>query len=358
MEVERPSVLVAGEADQRESYLSSADLRRLESFADWSFVPCTDGTPLTQGGQQEGEQDWLQKARQADAIVLYPGAPRIDADTLKQSSSLKFVGELNGDRFAKRLDLETAWEQGICTVDTTNGSSYPVAEWALGLILVSMRNAGYYMRRILAGDTTKNRENPGFLRGDLTGKRVGLIGCGHAGRRLVELLRPFKVEIQVFDPYIPRDIAQILEVSLTSLDRVLSQSDVIVCLAPLTPGTQGMISKAELDLIPSGAVLVNVSRGPIFDSAALVERLRRGDIVAGLDVFDPEPIPSDHEIIGFENVFLTPHIAGVTAASYMRFFELMVDELDRFFHGVETYYSLTPRSLADRRGEARSQRDS
>ena len=71
-----------------------------------------------------------------------------------------------------------------------------------------------------------------------------------------------------------------------------------------------MIGQRELELIPSGAVLVNVSRGAIIDSEALIARLKRGDIVAGLDVFDPEPIPPDSEIIGLRNVFLSPHIAG------------------------------------------------
>ena len=97
---------------------------------------------------------------------------------------------------------------------------------------------------------------------------------------------------------------------------------------------------------------MNVSRGAIVDSDALVARLKRGDIVAGLDVFDPEPIPPDSEIIGLPNTFLSPHIAGVTRVSYQRFFSLMVDELERFFRGDEPLFELTPRSLANRRGSA------
>lgn len=95
---------------------------------------------------------------------------------------------------------------------------------------------------------------------------------------------------------------------------------------------------------------MNVSRGAIIDPDALTERLRRGDITAGLDVFDPEPIPVDHPIRQLPNVFLSPHIAGVTAASGPRGFKLMVDELDRFFHGHETLFDLTPRVLANRHG--------
>jgi phosphoglycerate dehydrogenase-like enzyme len=136
----------------------------------------------------------------------------------------------------------------------------------------------------------------------------------------------------------------------TSLEKILSESDVIACLAPLTPATQGMIGQRELDMIAPNSVFVNVSRGAIVDSDALITRLKRGDIVAGLDVFDPEPIPPDSEIIGLPNVFLTPHIAGVTASSYPRFFTLMVDELDRFFRGFDPLYELSPRSLANRMG--------
>ena len=235
-------------------------------------------------------------------------------------------------------------------MDTTNGSSYPVSEWALGLILIALRNAGAQFRRIIAGETASDRDALNIAGGLLTGKRVGLIGCGNMGRRLIKFLRPFEVDIWVHDPYLPREMAEAIGFLQTSLDNLLSQCDVIVCVAPLTPGTRRMIGERELNLIQSGAALVNVSRGPIIDPDALIARLKRGDITAGLDVFDPEPIPPDSEIINLPNVFLTPHFASYTGDDYPHFFELMVDELDRFFHGHETFFDLTPRSLANRRG--------
>lgn len=99
-----------------------------------------------------------------------------------------------------------------------------------------------------------------------------------------------------------------------------------------------------------------MSRGKVIDSNALVARLKRGDIVAGLDVFDPDiceedPYGNNKEIIQMENVFLSPHIAGVTAQSYPRFFKLMVEELDRFLHGHETLFDLTPCSLSQSPGQ-------
>ena len=89
-------------------------------------------------------------------------------------------------------------------VDTTNGSSYPVAEWALGLILVATRNAGTHFRQLISGNTKANYDITRASFGMLAGKRVGLIGGGHMGRHLMKLLRPFDVEIWVHDPYLPR----------------------------------------------------------------------------------------------------------------------------------------------------------
>jgi phosphoglycerate dehydrogenase-like enzyme len=124
------------------------------------------------------------------------------------------------------------------------------------------------------------------------------------GRRLIKLLRPFEGEIWVHDPYLPREMAEALGFVQTSLDNLFAQCDVVVCMAPLTPKTRGMIGERELNLLRPRAVFVNVSRGAVVDSTALIERLRAGDIFAGLDVFDPEPIPPDSEILQLPNVFV------------------------------------------------------
>src|SRR6185295_9995760 len=114
----------------------------------------------------------------------------------------------------------------------------------------------------------------------------------------------------------------------------------------------GMIGAAELEWLPADSVFVNISRGPIVVSDALIERARRGDIRVSLDVFDPEPIPADSPIRDLPNVFLSPHIAGVTAACRPRFLTYMVDEIERFVAGHETMFDLTPRVLANRRVSA------
>ena len=103
-----------------------------------------------------------------------------------------------------------------------------------------------------------------------------------------------------------------------------------------------MIGAPQLELLRPGSVFVNVSRGKVVDSSALLARLQRGDVTACLDVFDPEPLPPDSPIADLPNVFLSPHIAGVTEESRRRFFRLMVDECLRHFQGLEPLAELTP----------------
>ncbi len=352
MTAKRPNILLAFSQQVYNDFIDPADLARLQTFADCTWLPCEGGgrTYFRAHDDPATTQQVIDQIGGYDGLVVCHGAPLIDAAILDAAANLRIIGELEGDRFAGRIDLEAAWARNIRTVDVTNGSSYPVSEWALGLILLSMRNAGAHFRRIISGQTARDPEERAKMPGRLRGKRVGMIGCGHMGRRLMHLLRPFEVEIWVHDPYLPRELAEALGFVQTSLDQVLSQCHVVVCLVPLTPKTQGLLGERELNLLPPGAVFINVSRGAVVDSTALIARLKRGDIIAGLDVFDPEPIPPESEIIHLSNVFLSPHVGAHTGDRYRPFFALMVEELERFFHGHETHFDLTPRSQANREG--------
>ena len=348
----RPKVLLAFDDDVRYKHLASQDLRRLESFADWDWFPCEGGGIYDTNTDPEAALLLTKRLPGHDALVVCLGAPTLTADMLDAAPTLKFIGEMEGDRFASRIDLDAAWARGIRTVDTTNASSYPVSEWALAMILVCLRNGGGHFRRMIAGQTSSDRAAMAGMPGVLWGRRVGLIGCGHMGRRLIRLLRAFETEIWVHDPYLPRELPEALGFLQTSLDNVLS-CDVVVCLVPHTPRTRGMLGKAELALLRPGSVFVSVSRGKVTDSAALIERLKQGDIVAGLDVFDPEPVPPESEILQLPNVFLSPHIGAYGGPTgQLGFFTLMVDELERFFKGHETQFDLTPRVQANRTGAA------
>ena len=345
----RPKVLMAFSRRAYERVIDAEQLERMATFAEHDWLEC-EGWGIDQANHDPAVVAALTNCiGDYDGLIVCHGAPRIDGPMLDRAKRLKIVGELEGDRFAARIDLDAAWERGLRVVDTTNASSYPVAEWALGLILISLRNIGAQFRRVIAGQPRDTNLRP--YRGVLRGRRVGLIGCGNMGRRLIRYLKPFEVEIWVHDPYLSPEIADILDFTKTSLDKVLSQCDVIVCLAPLTPATRGMIGKREIDLIRPGSAFVNVSRGAIVDSEALIARLKRNDMTAGLEVWDPEPIPEASEIRHLPNAFVTPHTAGLRSdGERNEFFTLMVDEFERFFHGHETRFDLTPHSRANRAG--------
>ena len=336
--------------------IGDGDLERLRAIADVRFEQFDALSSWDEAPPDDADVNrrFIEVARDADIAIISHGAPRITPEIMDALPKLRFIGELEGDRFARRIDLEAAWERGVKTVDTTNGSSYGVSEWALTLAMLGLREGGRLFRNIIVDRKAEFHEDweqsAGYRRGELTGKTVGMIGAGHIGRRFLELLKPFDCPTFVHDPYVPRELADIYDVTFTTLDNVLSRSDVIVCLAPITPATRGMLGAREFALMQDDAVFVNVSRGAIVQSDALIAEVQAERITACLDVFDPEPIPVDSPIRDLPNVFLTPHIAGYQRKDYWRFFTLMVDELERFLDGHETRYDLLPHTQADRTG--------
>nr|BFE60157.1 hydroxyacid dehydrogenase [Dactylosporangium thailandense] len=350
MSAPKPRVGIVVTGAGRRRYFFPRDVERMERFADVVWLEL-DGPDRVFGPPAEDPALTARVAEFAadlDALVVSYGCPRITDAVMAAAPRLRMIGDTHGDRFGFRVDVEAAHRRGIVVSDTTNGSSDPVAEWALALAMIGLRNAGALFRRLIAGellwpDRTVFLEDPGYLRGELTGKTVGLIALGNIGRRLLELLRPFHVRVLAHDPGAPDVLANAYDIDLTSLDNVLERSDVVICLVPLTQATAGLVGPEQIARLRPGAVFVNVSRGAVVHTEALVDRLRRGDIIACLDVVEPEPLPTDSPLRTMPNVFLSPHIAGVTDAAEPRFFEYMVDDVERVLAGVRPRYRLVPR---------------
>ncbi len=354
---EKLRVGMACTAQYMERGIRAGQIAQLESFAEFKWREFNESSdwyspPLS---SPEVVAEFKSFSSGVDALVICHGSPRVTGEVLDAAPSVKFVGELEGDRFAQRIDVDACVERGVIAVDTTHASSLPVSEWALAMMMMGLKKVGAHYRRLITdqewGTGHQRATEPDFqMMGDLTGRTVGLIGGGNIARRLIELLVPFRVEILLHDPYLPRELASALNFTMTSLENVLSMPDVVVCLVPHTPATEGMLGAKELGMIRPGAVFVNVSRGQVVQSDALIDRLARNDIYACLDVFDPEPVPTDSPIRGMWNAFLTPHIASTTDGTGINFFGEMIDELDRFRHGHQTKHDLMPRTLANRRG--------
>lgn len=332
----------------RQRYVSDSDLARLAELADVEHLDMDAPGDRWEEGERSGpgHDRLVTFAADKDALVLCKGAARVDEEVLAAAPSLRFVGDLEGDRFGGRVDVHAAAARGVTVVDTTHSSSLPVAEWALALAIVGLREGPQHFRRLVAG--MPSEQGGGRRSRELSGRTVALLGLGRVGWRLVELLRPFGVQVLAHDPFAARELAEVLDVTFGPLQAVVERADVVICLAPLTAGTRGMVDAAVLDRLRPGAVFVNVSRGAVVDTGALVERLRRGDVTACLDVHDPEPYPLDAAVRTMPNVFLSPHVAGVTVEAEHRFFGLMADELLRAIGGLEPRTLLTESVVAAR----------
>jgi D-3-phosphoglycerate dehydrogenase / 2-oxoglutarate reductase len=356
MQEQLPRVVVAcSEETWKSLSASNHELRHLAGIAEVRFVPVDVPSGWTEPPPPSPEAEALvvQAAQDAVALLIHNGSPLVDEALLDKMPTVRFVGEFGGDRFSSRVDVEACWRRGVRVVDTNNSVSYPVAEWALTLTLMGTRNFGAIWRRTIVDRTVVEPgmpDKPLPFQGELTGKTVGLIGFGHIARRLSELLEPFDVSLYAHDPYVPIELAEPYRVTLTSMENVLHLSDVVCCLVPITPATRRMIGKDQIALLRPGCVFVNVSRGAVVDHDALLKRLRRGDIVACLDVFDPEPVPSDSPFLDLPNVILSPHIAGASGDGGARGMQFMVEELARHLAGHETRFDLLPRTLENRRG--------
>ena len=167
---------------------------------------------------------------------------------------------------------------------------------------------------------------------DLTHSTVGIVGFGGVGRRLSEVLAPFKTTIRAVD-LIPIDKPDHVE-SLWGpdrLDELLATSDIIVLCLPLNDDTRGTIDGAKIDLMKPSALLANMARGPLVITDDLVDRLNR-NVIAGavMDVTDPEPLPEDHPLWEAENVIITPHVAGQCATRIDDMTRLLCENLRRW----------------------------
>lgn len=343
----QPTISIAIDPAYADQMLAREDLDRLAALARVRIVPLA--VPSTIEGEPEPEayaEAVLAAAlADTDVLVVAHGSPRIGRGLLASAPHLTFIGELEGDRFFGRVDLDAAAERGITVVDTTHGSSRPVAEFVLAMAILGLRDTWRYVRRLRLGehvDPTARTDPARITNAELEGRTVGLIGFGRIGWRLTELLRPFHCRVLAYDPFAPRELAELADVTFSpSLDNVLRRADVVVCLVPLTGGTAGMIGAEQFGLLAPGAVFVNVSRGGVVDTAALVSAARRDEQVFCLDVLDPEPVPLDHPLRDLPNVVLTPHLAGATGQSRRRFFSLMADEIERHLCGLEPRALLT-----------------
>ncbi|MFM7034180.1 MAG: D-2-hydroxyacid dehydrogenase [Planctomycetia bacterium] len=204
-----------------------------------------------------------------------------------------------------------------------------VAEHALGLAIACTRRLPLFF------DQQRRREFVRRPTRDLTGATIGIVGMGGVGRRLVEVLAPFRVRILATD-WFPRDKPRDVEFlgPPESLPSLLEQADLLFLCVPLTLNTRGMIDAAALARMKRGSILVNMARGPLIDEDALVDALEHGHLdMAALDVTPDEPPKPTSRLWTAPRLIITPHVAGQAARRIDAMTEFFCDNLRRYRSG-------------------------
>ncbi|MGH0034215.1 MAG: hydroxyacid dehydrogenase [Myxococcota bacterium] len=282
-------------------------------------------------------------ARLAKAEVLLTswGCPPLDASLLDRAPKLRFVAHAAGS--VKSFATPALWARGIRVSSAAAANAVPVAEYTLAAILLAGKRAfdvreEYRTER--KGLWGHDRPRMGNL-----GKKVGLVGASRVGRALIEMLRPFDIEVAVTDPYLSDAEARELGVAKRELRPLLEESDVVSLHAPALESTHHMIGAAELSAMGDGTTLVNTARGALVDHDALEKELVSGRISAVIDTTEPEVLPADSPLYGLPNVFLTPHIAGALGNETLRMSSLALDEIERFHAGESLQHEVTERDM-------------
>ena len=196
------------------------------------------------------------------------------------------------------------------------------AELAVGLAISSRRGFPEFMREQIAGNWSHHRTAA------LTDSKIGIVGFGSIGKKIAQNLSGFEVNITAFTQS-GRDGS----LTIDQLDAHLPNLDIVILILPLSDSSRHLFDKNRLAKMKDGALLVNVARGPVIDTDALLAELNSGRIFAALDVTDPEPLPSDHPLWKARNVIITPHVGGDSAAFVPRGRKLVEEQLARYASG-------------------------
>ncbi len=272
-----------------------------------------------------------------DVIVAMRERTFFDAERLSHLPKLRLL--VTTGMSNSSIDLAAAASQGV-TVCGTGGSATSTAELTWGLILALARHIPEEDRRMKAAGRAGGAAlgvSGGWQQTvgtGLHGKKLGLVGLGHQGREVAKIGRAFGMKLLAWSQNLDPDVAKKAHAEPVSKEELFSSSDVVTVHYKLGPRSEGLVGAAELALMKPSAYLVNTSRGPIVDSAALLSALRAGSIAgAGLDVFDVEPLPLSDPLRSAPNVVLTPHLGYVTEDAYRVFYGDAAEDIVAFAKG-------------------------
>jgi phosphoglycerate dehydrogenase-like enzyme len=300
--------------------------------------------PVVDYSRQVGIPVWIRDRRERrlgplpDGVELHwipregpPPAEICDAELLVPADHSRPLLELLADMprlavvqtVSAGVDWLLPWVPDGVTVCNARGlRDIAVAEWVLAAILSMEKRLPVFAQR-----QAEHVWEPELL-GELAGKRALIVGYGSIGRHVAAMLSALRVEVRGVASC-ARDGVHGVE----DLAELLPSAEIVVLLVPLTSQTHGLFDGRMLSRVRTGALLVNASRGPVVDTAALLEQLASGRLRAALDVTDPEPLPADHPLWDAPGAMVTPHLAGDSPQAEERVYAFVGDQIRRYAQG-------------------------
>jgi phosphoglycerate dehydrogenase-like enzyme len=281
------------------------------SMADWSEVAAR--ADITVFADHLADQDAVvERLAPFDVVCVMRERTPLPRNVIERLPRLKMIASTGP--FNASIDVAAAKERGIY-VSTTGGYIESTVELTWALILASAR-------RIV--DETLSVRGGGWQTSvgyQLGGTVLGVLGLGRSGSRVARVGTAFGMDVIAWSTNLTREAAEQSGATYVARDELFSRADVLTIHLVLSERTRGLVGAAELGLMKPTALLVNTSRGPIVDEKALVEALQAGRLAgAGLDVFDTEPLPTDHALRSLHSVVATPHIGYVADRVYRTFY--------------------------------------
>lgn len=272
-----------------------------------------------------------------EIILSSWGGPQLTQAVLDQASNLEVLLYAAGT--VKDIVTPASWERGIQISTANVANAVPVAEYATSVILFSLKSGWEMIRQ-----TRQTRTYPEWPYPTIRGaykSRVGLISLSSVGRKTNEFLQNFDLEVVAYDPFVSPEEAEKLNVRMVSLEELFKESDVVSLHSPLLEETTGMITGELIDSMKERATFINTARGAIVKEEMIDVLKKRTDLIAVLDVTNPEPPAKDSQLYELDNVFLTPHIAGSLGNETGRLGEYMLGELRRYLNEEDLQFEVT-----------------
>lgn len=272
--------------------------------------------------------------------LLVRSATKVTEELLSKMPNLKIIGRAGVG--VDNIDVEAATKRGIVVINAPNGNTISAAEHTFAMMAALVRHIPQ------AHVSVKSREwnRSAFVGTELQGKHLGIIGFGRIGSEVAKRARAFGMTVHVYDPFLTKERAEKLGVSIHTLDEVLACSDIITVHTPLTKETKGLLGEKNLAKTKKGVYLINCARGGIIDEQALIPFLQSGHVAGvALDVFEQEP-PGDHPLFAFDNVIVTPHLGASTIEAQLNVATQVAEEILNFLEGKPVTSSINLPTLS------------